>query len=236
MDTGSDDANHDNFSTNSSIGSIASMNFGSDDSNYENASPNESILSMDHPGLDESSNESMLDVIARAHAYLGAAYSASEWSSRSSSSMVTSVGEPSTSYGSAASISSGLSHRDSGDSVVLETFSDHSTDGSLIGGHRRRRAADGIPVTASVSIDDTLNELLEVDVPTPPPSRKPAVPAIEVSCPICFESVFVKRAASTVCGHMFCHSCIMREVGIRRKCPMCQRQLNASQVIPIFMN
>ncbi|XP_065089151.1 E3 ubiquitin-protein ligase RNF4-like [Ochlerotatus camptorhynchus] len=191
---------------------------------------------------EDSSNESMLDVIERANAFLGAAYSSSEWSFRSS------AGEPSTSYGS-RSTSGGLSRLDS-DCVILEAFSNASStvdvrcfppnDVSLQLGSRRRRA-DGIPVVESVSLDDTVNDL-EVNL-APSPPRKPTdnspvapPPPVPVSCPICFDSVFEQQAASTVCGHMFCHSCITKEVEIRHKCPMCQRPLNSSQVIPIYVN
>ncbi|EAT47756.1 AAEL001115-PA [Aedes aegypti] len=57
-----------------------------------------------------------------------------------------------------------------------------------------------------------------------------------VNCPICFESVYRRQAASTICGHLFCNACITAEMRIRKKCPLCKHPLKWQQVHPIYFN
>lgn len=61
-------------------------------------------------------------------------------------------------------------------------------------------------------------------------------PSRSVVCPICFDSIFKKQASSTVCGHLFCFSCIKQEIQMRHKCPLCKRKLARSQIHPIYFN
>uniref|UniRef100_A0A1Q3F0F5 Putative ring finger n=1 Tax=Culex tarsalis TaxID=7177 RepID=A0A1Q3F0F5_CULTA len=60
--------------------------------------------------------------------------------------------------------------------------------------------------------------------------------AITLTCPICFESIFSQQAASTICGHLFCHACITKEINLRKQCPMCKRNLVRSHIHPIYCN
>lgn len=67
-------------------------------------------------------------------------------------------------------------------------------------------------------------------------SSESGAQASAVTCPICFDSIFKKQASSTICGHLFCHSCITQEIQLRKKCPLCKRKLTRGQVHPIFFN
>lgn len=61
-------------------------------------------------------------------------------------------------------------------------------------------------------------------------------PAVAVSCPICFDSIFRKQASSTICGHLFCHDCISQEIQLRKQCPLCKRKLARNHIHPIYFN
>lgn len=61
-------------------------------------------------------------------------------------------------------------------------------------------------------------------------------PAVAVSCPICFDSIFRKQASSTICGHLFCHACISQEIQLRKQCPLCKRKLARNHIHPIYFN
>ncbi|XP_001649912.2 E3 ubiquitin-protein ligase RNF4 [Aedes aegypti] len=68
------------------------------------------------------------------------------------------------------------------------------------------------------------------------PSSAPASASEGISCPICFDPVFQGPAASTICGHLYCHECITVEIKVRPKCPMCSRPLQEADIIQLFRN
>ncbi|XP_033122496.1 E3 ubiquitin-protein ligase RNF4-like [Anneissia japonica] len=61
----------------------------------------------------------------------------------------------------------------------------------------------------------------------------------EIVCPICMESERqIKRRrqlVSTVCGHIFCNSCITNAVKTQHKCPTCRKKLTLKQFHQIFL-
>lgn len=61
-------------------------------------------------------------------------------------------------------------------------------------------------------------------------------PAIALSCPICYDSIFKRQAASTICGHLFCNACINQEIQLRKQCPLCKRKLARNHIHPIYSN
>ncbi|KXJ70751.1 hypothetical protein RP20_CCG022597 [Aedes albopictus] len=65
-------------------------------------------------------------------------------------------------------------------------------------------------------------------------SKRRAKSPLTVNCPICFESVHHRQAASTICGHLFCSLCITEEIRIRNRCPICMRRLYIYHVHPIY--
>ncbi|XP_065088147.1 E3 ubiquitin-protein ligase RNF4-like [Ochlerotatus camptorhynchus] len=181
---------------------------------------------------EDAVNESMLDVINRVQTLLNplAAPFSPEFSPGSS------TAEASTSYvprfnAVGSESTSALSRLDS-DSVVPDATS--NVEELLM--ESRRYRADAAPEVESIIPDDIWNDLDVNLAPSPPRKRTDDPQPVPVTCPICFESVFDQQAASTICGHLFCHSCIIQEVVIRPKCPMCKRTVNLSQVIPIFIN
>lgn len=51
--------------------------------------------------------------------------------------------------------------------------------------------------------------------------------SVEISCPICLESVYKRDPVSTMCGHLFCKKCLQESLNIAKKCPICKRSLAA---------
>lgn len=83
---------------------------------------------------------------------------------------------------------------------------------------RRRRVSDpnGVESTA-VTVDN--NEALE---------RFRAA----LRCSICLDHI--RKMTSTHCGHVFCGPCIRAQIRVNRKCPLCQRRLQSTDVHPLF--
>ncbi|EDW65570.2 uncharacterized protein [Drosophila virilis] len=53
-------------------------------------------------------------------------------------------------------------------------------------------------------------------------------------CPVCFESVRDHEPASTECGHVFCHACIVAAVRATKKCPLCNEKLTLRRIFRIY--
>lgn len=54
-------------------------------------------------------------------------------------------------------------------------------------------------------------------------------------CPVCLKNVRHRKPASTVCGHVFCSSCIKTALRATCKCPVCQRLITTRQIFRIFI-
>jgi hypothetical protein len=67
----------------------------------------------------------------------------------------------------------------------------------------------------------------------------PQVEPFKLDCPICFQSFEPVKCSgdlqSTPCGHIFCKPCILQSITLNPKCPICKRQVTASQIHPIFL-
>jgi len=59
------------------------------------------------------------------------------------------------------------------------------------------------------------------------------VKQVKLTCAICMDSM--KDETSTICGHIFCRSCIMSAIQFQKKCPTCRRKLSANNVHRIFL-
>ncbi|XP_058821272.1 uncharacterized protein LOC131683366 [Topomyia yanbarensis] len=127
---------------------------------------------------------------------------------------------------------------------------------------RRRRLGSSVPVVELITLDDSMVDLpVSTQIPNanlglnsnaiPPPTKRITTSEMDlnvsqssdvgglpcsVNCPICFEPIFKKGASSTICGHLFCHSCINHEIQLRKKCPLCKRKLMRSQVHRVYFN
>lgn len=57
---------------------------------------------------------------------------------------------------------------------------------------------------------------------------------VQLKCIICMEATS-SDIFSTVCGHIFCGSCIKMEFSLRQKCPVCQMPLTEAGIHPIYI-
>ncbi|CAH1173716.1 unnamed protein product [Phaedon cochleariae] len=56
------------------------------------------------------------------------------------------------------------------------------------------------------------------------------------SCPICLEMLGGDVvAASTMCGHIFCHDCIKKVAQTSKTCPTCRKRVNLKQIHPLYL-
>lgn len=62
----------------------------------------------------------------------------------------------------------------------------------------------------------------------PEPPKEPAF-----ICPICMDTLV--EPSSTICGHIFCCSCIKASVKSQKKCPTCQRKLSMSNFHRVYL-
>ncbi|KAK9743578.1 Ring finger domain [Popillia japonica] len=64
----------------------------------------------------------------------------------------------------------------------------------------------------------------------------PAPGPIEIkSCPICLEKLGAEPVSSTICGHIFCSTCIKNCVKTQKKCPTCRKHLTSKMIHPLFL-
>ncbi|KAL5228475.1 hypothetical protein ABZP36_016740 [Zizania latifolia] len=68
-------------------------------------------------------------------------------------------------------------------------------------------------------------------IPAPPAPEKPKEP--EFSCPVCMNELV--DATSTICGHIFCKSCIKASIQAQKKCPTCRRKLMMNSIHRIYL-
>jgi len=59
------------------------------------------------------------------------------------------------------------------------------------------------------------------------------VKEVKLTCAICMDSM--KEETSTICGHIFCRSCIMSAIQFQKKCPTCRRKLSMANIHRIFL-
>ncbi|CAB3257172.1 unnamed protein product [Arctia plantaginis] len=54
-------------------------------------------------------------------------------------------------------------------------------------------------------------------------------------CPICMEKLSGKGIGSTICGHVFCMSCLQRAVKTNKRCPTCRKMLKCNGYHKLFL-
>ncbi|XP_025095430.1 E3 ubiquitin-protein ligase RNF4-like [Pomacea canaliculata] len=93
----------------------------------------------------------------------------------------------------------------------------------------------------SASDDDLPNPPFEIQDARPSGSTSPqSVEPVKITCPICLDSDSQiqqsgRHLYSTVCGHIFCNSCIRRAIRTRHSCPNCRKKLTLRQIHPVFL-
>lgn len=55
------------------------------------------------------------------------------------------------------------------------------------------------------------------------------------TCSICLESYLRRQPHSTVCGHVFCKTCILAAIQATKSCPLCRKKLNGKSIHPLHL-
>lgn len=66
-----------------------------------------------------------------------------------------------------------------------------------------------------------------------PPKEAEKEKELKLTCAICLDSM--KMESSTVCGHIFCQSCIRGAISAQKRCPTCRRKLAMKDVHRIYI-
>ncbi|XP_010927696.1 E3 ubiquitin-protein ligase complex slx8-rfp subunit slx8 [Elaeis guineensis] len=68
----------------------------------------------------------------------------------------------------------------------------------------------------------------------PDPEPEKVVPKEPTfTCPICMSPLV--EASSTICGHIFCQSCIKASIKAQKKCPTCRRKLTMNNFHRVYL-
>ena len=103
-------------------------------------------------------------------------------------------------------------------------------------------AADYAKATGQQKILDLLHiysiTTAPITQPLPTVPRAPEQPTI--SCLVCMDPLGTiqkspRLLCSTVCGHVFCSTCIETVITQRHQCPVCRKRLTKSQYHPLFI-
>uniref|UniRef100_A0A1B0G5U2 RING-type domain-containing protein n=1 Tax=Glossina morsitans morsitans TaxID=37546 RepID=A0A1B0G5U2_GLOMM len=54
-------------------------------------------------------------------------------------------------------------------------------------------------------------------------------------CPICLESMIEREPTSTMCGHVFCKSCIRKALTFNRRCPICKAEVELDELLRLHL-
>jgi len=100
------------------------------------------------------------------------------------------------------------------------------------GGVVQEQAVDAVDLTGDTDDDDDEVEVVRIE---DSPPRQPAVESGSIKCAICMDAVGKRDLASTICGHIFCHDCIVASMRTSKKCPTCRKSLRATQVHRLFV-
>ncbi|XP_076818303.1 E3 ubiquitin-protein ligase RNF4-like isoform X2 [Clavelina lepadiformis] len=92
---------------------------------------------------------------------------------------------------------------------------------------QKRTDAAGLITTTSAPRQDLL-------------SHEDTSPILKLNCPVCLEPLHSviragRKICSTVCGHIFCRSCIKQAVRTCKKCPTCRKKLTEKGFHDIFL-
>mmetsp|Transcript_31077 Transcript_31077/g.92547 ORF Transcript_31077/g.92547 Transcript_31077/m.92547 type:complete len:212 (-) Transcript_31077:407-1042(-) len=91
---------------------------------------------------------------------------------------------------------------------------------------RARTAAAGTPLHSSGKHGLVAPAMQQQKPPSPDHGR--------AKCAICLEAM--EAMASTPCGHVFCHSCLVDCIKAQRKCPKCRKAVQLKQIHRIYLD
>ena len=81
------------------------------------------------------------------------------------------------------------------------------------------------PTSTEVTVSPSSQGVSAITATLNQSKDKPASPTVNITCPICLESIVNNQPVATRCGHLFCKACIETALKKGKKCPMCNSSL-----------
>lgn len=91
--------------------------------------------------------------------------------------------------------------------------------------HRRNATARALPGASTDSV--TLSHSSTAKLPNIDEFKDDVgSSSLNITCPVCLDSIVSRQPVSTNCGHLFCKTCIQESLRVLKKCPMCKKTLS----------
>lgn len=95
--------------------------------------------------------------------------------------------------------------------------------------------------TSAIDVDDSDEDLPSVPFPIRKANEEtPEAERSRIRCPVCFDSDSMiqrtqRQLYSTMCGHIFCSTCIKQTISLQGTCPTCRKKITKKQIHQIFL-
>ncbi|XP_051188643.1 uncharacterized protein [Lolium perenne] len=98
-------------------------------------------------------------------------------------------------------------------------------------GNKRQRASAVIDISPETGEGSSLQSNKAVKTRKEPAKVAPKEPIF--TCPVCWNKL--EEPATTMCGHIFCTSCIKQAIQVQKKCPTCRKYLKINNFHRIYL-
>ncbi|KQJ90896.1 E3 ubiquitin-protein ligase RNF4 isoform X2 [Brachypodium distachyon] len=98
-------------------------------------------------------------------------------------------------------------------------------------GNKRRRVAPVINISPETGEGSSLQSKNAVKTTKEPAKVAPKEPIF--TCPVCWNKL--EEPSTTICGHIFCTSCIKQSIQVQKKCPTCRKSLRMNNFHRIYL-
>lgn len=116
--------------------------------------------------------------------------------------------------------------------LVTIDLCNESTVGVMSANTQKSTTAAGVAVEVPTTSKNSKNDSnKETKRKTKGLESKPIL-----DCAICLESVIKREPVSTICGHIFCKSCIEECISLKQKCPLCKKKLSMKKIHRVYLN
>ncbi|XP_047049005.1 E3 ubiquitin-protein ligase RNF4-like [Lolium rigidum] len=98
-------------------------------------------------------------------------------------------------------------------------------------GNKRQKASAVINISPETGEGSSLQSNKAVKTRKEPAKVAPKEPIF--TCPVCWNKL--EEPATTMCGHIFCTSCIKQAIQVQKKCPTCRKYLKINNFHRIYL-
>ncbi|KAM0893066.1 hypothetical protein ACQ4PT_025331 [Festuca glaucescens] len=98
-------------------------------------------------------------------------------------------------------------------------------------GNKRQRASAVINISPETGEGSSMQPNKAVKTRKEAAKVAPKEPIF--TCPVCWNKL--EEPATTICGHIFCTSCIKQAIQVQKKCPTCRKYLKINNFHRIYL-